>query len=117
MTTAGGGMPPSSVTPKQSPFPHPATSPYPAITTPANYECFLVAGKVLGTVVNTSGGLEPATTACNHRITACINDYESSGNNDGNFGVEGGCTAQLQGKQSKEEQNTKHVAGYQEFDP
>ena len=61
------------------------------------YACLLSTGKELG-VVSTSNGLRAATAACNHRISACIIDYESSGNNDGNFGGDGGCLAIIQGK-------------------
>ena len=104
--------PAASPPPRTLVSPSPQRSPpkYLAITTPANYECFSSAGKMLGTVLNTSGGVEPATAACNHRITACQTDYESTGNNDWNFGVEGGCTAQPQGRprvMNEEKQKTR----------
>ena len=72
-----------------------------------NYECLLF-GKVLGTV-SISGGLNSATAACNHRIKYCINDYEGSGNNDGNFGVAGGGVAQLQGKLGEKQKNNSSI--------
>ena len=76
---------------------------YPAISKPVSYECVSSnGGKVLG-VISTTGGLRSATAACNHRINACIIDYDSSGNNDGNYGSDGGCIAQIQGELSDEE--------------
>ena len=69
---------------------------YPPISKPANYVC-LLAGQEVG-IVNASGSLNSATAACNHRFSPCQNDYESSGNNDGNFGRDGGCIAQLRSK-------------------
>lgn len=105
------GISPSLPSPPQPPYPAPPVPPpitppspgqqipkYPAISMPADYLCLsFSAGKVLGVIIAT-GGLQSATTACNHRIIACIIDYESSGNSDGNFGGDGGCIAQLQGK-------------------
>ena len=87
--------------------PSPPKYPMPAISTRPvlPYVCSS-AGKVLG-IVRTSGDLDSATAACNHRISTCIIDYESSENN----GYDGGCIAQLQGKLSVEGDNNCWQAG------
>ena len=95
----------------------PSKPPLPKYPTPAKlpdksvrYECVSPDGKDLGTV-NATGGLDSATAACNHRISTCIIDYESSGNNDGDFGASGGCIARIQGRPSGGEWHRLQAAG------